>query len=187
MNDKTKKITTAAALLAICIVSQFFKNFSVYITGPIINACLILAVVYCGLFWSVIIAILTPVTAFLITGAPVMKVVPAIMPLVMAGNLVLVVVFWLFVRKKKDLLKFIAGGIVGSVAKGAFMALTISYGVLATVTLPEAMQPMLPKLQLTYSVTQLVTALIGLAYALVIWAALKKAFPNSDSSKNADK
>ena len=186
MNDKTKKITTAAALLAICIVSQFFKNFSVYITGPIINACLILAVVYCGLFWSVIIAILTPVTAFLITGAPIMKVVPAIMPLVMAGNLVLVVVFWLFVRKKNDILKFIAGGIVGSVAKGAFMALTISYGVLATVTLPEAMQPMLPKLQLTYSVTQLVTALIGLAYALVIWAALKKAFPNSDGgSKNA--
>ena len=38
MNDKTKKITTAAALLAICIVSQFFKNFSVYITGPIIVA-----------------------------------------------------------------------------------------------------------------------------------------------------
>lgn len=180
MNEKTQKITTAAALLAICIVSQFFKNFSVYITGPIINACLILAVVYCGLFWSVILAILTPVTAFLITGAPVMKVVPAIMPLVMAGNLVLVVVFWLFVRKKKDLLKFIAGGIVGSVAKGAFMALTISYGVLATVTLPEAMQKMLPKLQLTYSVTQLVTALIGLAYALVIWAALKKAFPGSE-------
>ena len=177
MNDKTKKITTAAALLAICIVSQFFKNFSVYITGPIINACLILAVVYCGLFWSVIIAILTPVTAFLITGAPVMKAVPAIMPLVMAGNIVLVIVFWLFVKKSKTLVKFIAGGIIGSVAKGALMALTISYGVLAVVTLPEPMQPMLPKLQLTYSVTQLVTALIGLGYALVIWAALKKAKP----------
>jgi len=177
MNEKTKKITTAAALLAICIVSQFFKNFSVYITGPIINACLILAVIYCGLFWSVIIAILTPVTAFLITGAPIMKAVPVIMPLIMAGNIVLVVVFWLFVKKNKSLIKFVAGGIIGSVAKGAFMALTISYGVLSIVTLPEPMQPMIPKLQLTYSVTQLLTALIGVAYAFIIWAALKKARP----------
>ena len=177
MNDKTKKITTAAALLAICIVSQFFKNFSVYITGPIINACLILAVVYCGLFWSVIIAILTPVTAFLITGAPVMKAVPAIMPLVMAGNIVLVVVFWLFMKKSKTIVKFIAGGVIASVAKGAFMALTISYGVLAVVTLPEPMQAKLPVLRMTYSVTQLFTALIGVVYSFVIWAALKKAKP----------
>ena len=177
MNTKTKKITAAGALLAICIVSQLFKNFSVYITGPIINACLILAVVYCGLFWSVVIAILTPVTAFLITGAPIMKVVPAIMPLVMAGNIVLVVVFWLLVKKNVNLVKFIAGGIIGSVAKAAFMALTISYGVLAVVTLPEAMQAKLPVFRMTYSVTQLITAVIGVGYALVIWAALKKARP----------
>ena len=175
MNQQIKKLTTAAVLLAICIVSQFFKNFSVYITGPIINACLILAVIYCGLFWSVVLSIVTPVTAFLITGAPVMKVVPAVMPLVMAGNAVLVIVLWLFVNKDKKLVKILIGGVLGSVAKGACMALTISYGVLVSVTLPEAMQNMLPKLQLTYSVTQLLTALIGLAYAVVIHAALKKA------------
>ena len=43
MKITTKQITTTAVLLAICIVSQFFKNTSVYITGPIINACLIIA------------------------------------------------------------------------------------------------------------------------------------------------
>ncbi|MFR7962063.1 MAG: hypothetical protein ACLU6P_17555 [Roseburia intestinalis] len=42
MKITTKQITTTAVLLAICIVSQFFKNTSVYITGPIINACLIM-------------------------------------------------------------------------------------------------------------------------------------------------
>lgn len=176
MNTKTKKITAAGALLAICIVSQLFKNFSVYITGPIINACLLIAVLTCGIFWAAVLAIVTPVTAFLITGAPIMKIVPAIMPLVMLGNLVIVFVFWILVRKNKKHLNVLVGGIVGSVAKAAVMALTISYGVLSTVTLPEAMQAKIPVLRTTYSVTQLITAVIGVAYTLVIWAALKKAF-----------
>ena len=41
MKIKTKQITVTAIMLAICLVSQFFKNLSVYITGPIINAALI--------------------------------------------------------------------------------------------------------------------------------------------------
>lgn len=51
MKITTKQITTTAVLLAICIVSQFFKNTSVYITGPVINACLILAVLSVGIPW----------------------------------------------------------------------------------------------------------------------------------------
>ena len=94
----------------------------------------------------------------------------------MLGNLVIVFVFWILVRKNKKHLNVLVGGIVGSVAKAAVMALTISYGVLSTVTLPEAMQAKLPVLRTTYSVTQLITAVIGVAYTLVIWAALKKAF-----------
>ena len=49
MKLKTRQITVTAILLAICIVSQFFKNLSVYITGPIINAALILTTVYAWL------------------------------------------------------------------------------------------------------------------------------------------
>ena len=41
MKLKTKQITVTAIMLAICIISQFFKNLSVYITGPVINAALI--------------------------------------------------------------------------------------------------------------------------------------------------
>ena len=43
---KTRQITTTALLLALCIASQFLKNTSVYITGPIINCILIVAVVF---------------------------------------------------------------------------------------------------------------------------------------------
>ena len=49
MKIKTKQITVTAIMLAICLVSQFFKNLSVYITGPIINAALILTVLYAGM------------------------------------------------------------------------------------------------------------------------------------------
>ena len=35
MKLKTRQITVTAILLAICIVSQFFKNVSVYLTGPV--------------------------------------------------------------------------------------------------------------------------------------------------------
>lgn len=54
MKLKTRQITVTAILLAICIVSQFFKNLNVYITGPIINAALILTTVYAGLACGII-------------------------------------------------------------------------------------------------------------------------------------
>ena len=69
MKITTKQITTTAVLLAICIVSQFFKNTSVYITGPIINACLIIAALDAGMACGIILSVITPVTSFLITGS----------------------------------------------------------------------------------------------------------------------
>ena len=72
MKIKTKQITVTAIMLAICLVSQFFKNLSVYITGPIINAALILTVLYAGMACGIILSIITPVTSFFITGSPVM-------------------------------------------------------------------------------------------------------------------
>ena len=49
MKLTTKQIAMTAVMLAVCIVSQFFKNTSVFITGPIINAALVIVTVYCGL------------------------------------------------------------------------------------------------------------------------------------------
>ena len=88
MKITTKQITTTAVLLAICIVSQFFKNTSVYITGPIINACLIIAALGAGMACGIILSVITPVTSFLITGSPIMSAIPAIIPCVMIGNII---------------------------------------------------------------------------------------------------
>ena len=92
MKLKTRQITVTAILLAICIVSQFFKNVSVYLTGPIINAALILTTVYAGLACGIILSIITPITSFFITGSPIMAAIPAMFPCIIIGNAILVLV-----------------------------------------------------------------------------------------------
>ena len=126
MKITAKQITTTAILLAICIVSQFFKNLSVYITGPIINACLILAVLSVGMVCAIILAVITPVTAFFISGSPIMAAIPAIIPCVMIGNAILVLGVGLIVKKVKGNGGLIAGMAAGSVLKALFMGVVIS-------------------------------------------------------------
>lgn len=51
MKFTTRGLVQTGLLLAVCIASQFFKNLSVYLTGPIVNTTIILAVLAVGL-WS---------------------------------------------------------------------------------------------------------------------------------------
>lgn len=173
MKLTTKQITMTAVLLAISIVSMFFKNASVYITGPIVNAALIIAAVYCGVVCSVVLSIITPIASFLITGAPVMAAIPAMFPCVMAGNIVLVLAVALL-RKKLGKAGLPVSIIIGSVIKAAVMGVLISL-ILLPNFLPEAMSAMMKPLQLQFSLVQLITALIGGVYAVLIHFALKKA------------
>ena len=173
MKITAKQITTTAILLAICIVSQFFKNLSVYITGPIINACLILAVLSVGMVCAIILAVITPVTAFFISGSPIMAAIPAIIPCVMIGNAILVLGVGLIVKKVKGNGGLIAGMAAGSVLKALFMGAVISL-ILIPNLIPEAMVPKMGVFQMTFSLTQLITAVIGSVYAFIIWIPLKK-------------
>ena len=69
MSKSVKILCRTAVLLALCIASQFLKNLSVYLTGSIINAILVIATLSCG-FWSgIAISLVTPVTSWLITGS----------------------------------------------------------------------------------------------------------------------
>lgn len=173
MKVTTKQITTTAVLLAICIVSQFFKNASVYITGPVINACLILAVLSAGIGCGIILAVITPVTAYLITGSPIMSAIPSIIPCVMIGNIILVLCVALLTRKGKGHGNLIAGMAVGVVVKALFMGVVISL-ILIPNLIPAAMEAKMTVFQTTFSVTQLITGIIGSVYAFIIWIPLKK-------------
>ncbi|MCQ2483650.1 MAG: ECF transporter S component, partial [Clostridia bacterium] len=92
--NKSKSLAYAAILLAICIVSQFLKNTSVYITGPIINACLLLCVLTAGIKYAVALSVITPITSFIITGSPIMAAIPMIIPCVIVGNIIYVICFF---------------------------------------------------------------------------------------------
>ncbi len=178
-----KEIAITGLLLAICIVSQFFKSLSIFITGPIINACIVLAVLAANLVCGIILSFITPVTAYFIAASPVMTAVPLIVPFIMLGNAVLAVAVHFLI--KKDALKSRNGGgiiayvkaVACALLKGAFMGLTISLWLLPTFIPAESpLRQKMPVFQTTFSLYQFLTALIGFVYVYIIWAALYKTF-----------
>ena len=182
MKITTKQLVQTALLLAICIASQYFKNLSVYITGPIVNLTIILAVLSVGLWSGLLLSIIAPVTAFFFTGSPIMSAIPLMFPAVMAGNAVLAVTVWYFQKKTSFKWRLPAGLIAVSVLKAVFMGIVIVLIILpifgdniaSKLPKPEALPMVLATAKVTFSVTQLTTALIGSALAYVIWMPLKK-------------
>lgn len=186
MKLSTRQLAQTALLLAICIASQFFKNLSVYITGPVVNTTIIIAVLAVGLWSGLFISVIAPVTAFFISGSPIMAAIPLMFPAVMGGNMILAVCTWYATRYFQKKMKFIgslpAGLIAGSVLKAAFMGIVIvlillpAFGgnIAARLPKPEALPGVLATAKVTFSVTQLITSLTGSLLAHVIWMPLKK-------------
>lgn len=175
--SKTKAIAYAAILLAVCICSQFFKNLSVYITGPIINACLIVCVMTAGLGYAIALSVITPVTSFIITGSPIMAAIPLIIPCVMLGNAVLVVSVALLKNKPNSKIGFPISMAVGAILKGLFMGLVIAAWVVPSF-IPEKMAAMQKTIQATFSTTQLITAALGGVVAFLVYLPIKKSIKN---------
>lgn len=182
MKLTTRELVQTALLLAICIAGQFFKNFSVYLTGPIVNTTIILAVLAVGLWSGILISIIAPVTAFFISGSPIMAAIPLMFPAVMGGNAILAICVWYFREKMHFSWKLIAGMAAGSVLKAAFMGVVIvlvllpSFGssIAARLPKPEALPGVLATARVTFSLTQLITAFTGSVLAYLIWIPLGK-------------
>lgn len=188
MKHNTKKLAQAALLLAICLIAQYFKNISVYITGPIINACLIIAALAIGPVYALILSVITPVTAFFFTGSPIMAAIPLMFPVIMAGNAILALGSWYFYKKLTFRYRLVFGMIAGSIVKAAFMGLVIvgvllpSFGsnIASHLPKPEALPGVLAAARVTFSWTQLFAGLIGSALAWMIWIPLKKSLNQFD-------
>ena len=177
MKLTTKQIAITAVLLAVSIISQFFKNTSVFITGPVINACIILAALSAGLSCGIILAVITPITSYFISGSPIMSAIPAIIPCVMIGNIIMAFSVSLLKNKKGNKLSLPVSMAAGSVIKALFMGISISL-ILIPRFLPEQMQPKMSTFQTTFSIVQLITAVIGSIYAYIIWIPVKKYLKN---------
>lgn len=175
MNSNVKKITETAVLLALLIVLQALtKPMGQIVTGSCVNAVLAVAALVAGLWSGVVIALVSPVLAFLLGIASNVVVVPAIM----VGNCTFVVLLSLLVKGK--VVQRVVGWLVAAVAKFAVLYVVVakvicgvmSEGLLAKGTLKP---PMLKALPATFGVPQLITALIGGGVALLIVPTLRKA------------
>ncbi len=177
MKLTTKQLVQTALLLALCVVSQFFKGggmlFTIFITGAVVNACIIICGLSCGLLCAVILSVLTPITAFFISPSPVTAAIPAIIPCIMIGNALLAIFVTLFYRKMADSFNLPIGMFIGSLAKGLFMGITIALFLIPTF-LPEKLLPKMTTFQISFSLVQLAAAAMGCIYAYCIWIVLKK-------------
>ena len=177
MNKKVRWIAETAVMLALLVALQALtKGFGQLVTGSCVNAVLAVTALVAGLGSGIVVAIVSPVLAYLLGIAPQILTVPAIM----AGNTVFVVVLRLIAAGSKKPGRQIAAWLAAAAAKFALLYLIVvklicgvmAPSLLAAGTLKE---PMLKALPATFSWPQLVTALIGGGIALLIVPVLRKA------------
>ena len=185
MLTQTQKLTYSAMLLAIAMISMIVKGggvfFVIFLTGAIVNACIVIDSVTCGLLYSVMLSIITPVAAYFISPNPVHQTIPVVVLCIMAGNAILAVCTAL-IGKKGDPKKMLPVSMaVGSVAKALFMGVVISLIILPTM-LPEKMMPNLKTLQFTFSFVQLFAAAVGCIYAYIVLKIINRRKSSGDLS-----
>ena len=178
MSKKIRWITETAVMLALLVCLQALtKPMGQLVTGSCVNAILAVSALVGGLSSGLVVALCSPVLAFLLGIAPQILTVPAIM----AGNSVFVILLSVLADKTgKNMIKQIIAWIVAAAAKfSALYAIVVLLicGVLSENLLAAGVLkvPMLNALPATFSWPQLITALIGGAVALSITPVLRKA------------
>jgi hypothetical protein len=173
MDNKTRMITRTALLLAVAIVFQFLGrmlgSYNNFIVGPVVNAVLIIATGIVG-FWSgTAIAVIAPLVSAFTNKAAIAPLVLAFSPFIILGNFIIVLSFYLLRKKSKT-----AGIAAGAVFKFGFLYAAILVFT-HVVKMPSKAAVSLTTL---FSWTQLLTALIGGAIALLILKPLEKSLKN---------
>ena len=178
MQKKIRWITQTAVMLALLVAIQALtKPMGQLVTGSCVNTVLAIAALVGGLSCGLVVALCSPVLAFLLGIAPQILTVPAIM----VGNAVFVVLLALLADKTgKNLLKQMITWIAAAAAKFAALYAIVVWlicGLLSEQLIAEGIMkaPMLKVLPATFSWPQLFTALIGGAVALLITPVLRKA------------
>ena len=175
MKKKTLWVTETAAMLALLVAMQWAtKPLGQLVTGSCVNAVLAVTVLLSGLGSGVTVALVSPVMAYLLGIAPNLATVPAIM----VGN-TLFVAAWKLLDGKALWRRCVAWLASAAVKFGALYALVVWVicGVAADALLAQGIlkAPMLKMLPASFGISQLITALIGGAVALLVVPPIKKA------------
>ena len=178
MNKNIRWITQTAVMLALLVTLQALtKPAGQLVTGSFVNTVLAVAALVGGVSCGLVVALCSPVVAYLLGIAPQILTVPAIM----AGNAVFVVLLALLADKTgQNILRQVITWFAAAAAKFAALYAIVVWlicGLLSQQLLDSGLlkAPMLKALPATFSWPQLVTALIGGAIALAITPLLRKA------------
>ena len=178
MNKKIRWITETAVMLALLVSLQALtKPMGQLVTGSCVNAVLAVSALVGGLSCGLTVALCSPLLAYLLSIAPQILTVPAIM----VGNCVFVVALTLLADKGgKNIIRQLVAWIVAATAKFAALYAIVVWlicGVLSQRLLAAGVMkpPMLKLLPAPFSWPQLFTALIGGAVALLMTPILRKA------------
>lgn len=169
-------LTETAVMLAVLITMQMItKPMGQIVTGTCVNAVLGITALVCGVSSGAVVALISPIMAFLLGIAPQILTVPAIM----IGNFVLVLVLsW---RRKNQRSTGIAllRCVCAAVAKFAVLYILVVQlicNIAAEYFLQSGtlMPPMVKVLSTTFAWPQLITALLGGLIATWIAPLLRK-------------
>ena len=175
-NPKVQWITRTAVLTALLIALQWATSGTQafagqYITGSLVNCVLAVAALFGGLWAGVVVAVLSPVFAFLLGVGP--KLVQ-IVPCIVFGNLVYVLLLERIIKPNSPIYLQAAGLLAAAASK--FGAL---YAAVVKVVIPAMgaalKTPQIQTFTLMFSWPQMITATIGGTLALLILPVLRKA------------
>lgn len=175
MKKQLRWLTETALLLALLLTLQTVtRSLGQLVTGACVNGVLTVTVLLVGLSGGLIVAILSPIAAWLLGIAPQILTVPAIM----VGNAVYVGLLLMLARGGK--LRAVIGWLTAAAAKFAVLYLLVAKvlcGILAEPLLAAGAlkPPMMTALPAAFGVMQLITALVGGAVGLMLVPLLKKA------------
>jgi hypothetical protein len=148
---------------------------NIFVTGSIVNLLLIVSVMTCGLASGLTIAAISPVMAKFLGIGPLWSLIPFIA----VGNIVLVLL-WHFIGNQSTGRKY-AANFVALLCAAVSKFLVLYIGIVQVAVpvflgLPEQQAAVISNM---FSIPQLVTALVGGTFAIILFPRLKKAIGES--------
>lgn len=183
MNNKQRIlwITRTAIFIALLIVLQLATAplGNPLVTGSIVNFLLIVSVMTCGIASGLSVAVISPIMAKFLGIGPFWSLIPFIV----AGNIVLILLWHAIgnVKMGRKLFAHIMALIVAAIAK--FMVLYIGIVKIAIPVMLKLPDQQAMVISNMFSVSQLITATVGGAVALMILPVLKKATNTHERSR----
>ena len=174
MNNKEKIlwITRTAIFMALLIVLQATTaSWGNLVAGPIVNFMLIITVMTCGLASGLYVSAFSPIIAKFLGIGPLWSLIPFIA----AGNISLAFL-WHFIGNRNTERKYLAyAAALACASVTKFLVLYVGIVRIAVPMILGLPEQQAAVISIMFSIPQLINAIVGGVFAIVLLPALKKA------------